>query len=715
MGDAYSEAGSRYNLLLVSGRLLLSGEISRESFDSLVREALEAAGRSGNRGAESAVHLLLAQDPAAPVEAKIGSLETALELNRGTGEVRERGFALRLLADQLMSQDPEANRDRALEILDEAIALARSGRNLNDLARAHVIRAGVGRSTGRREEALADYLAAIETVETMRDMQRDELVRARFLWSWTFLYYRTAGYLLEPVGQRPAPEDAERAFAIVERLRSRLFLDLLDAAHAAEAVAAASADRQEHGAMLDRIAEVQRTLHSPGLLDEEETAARSELARLEALEAELRDRLARDEPSYALLRRPDLASVEDLQGLLAPDQALLAFQLSTREIDETTWYWNGGSWVFLITREGVEIVPLPDRPVIEERVAVFQGLLERRDELEREAAGRLYEDLLSEALAALPPGITRLVLVPDGVLHRLSFGALRETPDAEPLAARYELGAAPSATLWHHWRSSGPGGAGSSALALADPLLETSGAEPGEERSARAGIEDALGPLPRARSEARALVRRLGGDSRLLAGAEASEGFVKSADLGRYGVLHFAAHALVDDARPQRSAVVLAPGGPEEDGLLQMRDVVTLDLDGQVVILSACSSASGELTAGEGVLGLARAFFQAGARVVVGSLWPLRDDEAAGLVEDLAEGLGRGQSVGAALAEVRRRRIAEGAPTAAWAGLVVLGDADLVPLPGGRPSRPWAWLLATGALAFLALLVLSFRRSSRRS
>jgi CHAT domain-containing protein len=205
----------------------------------------------------------------------------------------------------------------------------------------------------------------------------------------------------------------------------------------------------------------------------------------------------------------------------------------------------------------------------------------------------------------------------------------------------------------------------------------------------------------------------MGGDGRLVTGHEASERFVKTVDLDRFGILHFAAHAVVDDRNPQRSAVLLAPGAPQEDGLLQMREVVTLDLDGQVVILSACSSASGELTEGEGVVGLARAFFQAGARAVVGSLWPLRDAEAAELVEDLARHLGRGESVGGALTLASRARIEAHAPTATWAGLVVLGDADVVPLPGGRhPSsdRLPLFLVAFALVAIGLVLVLRLRK-----
>jgi CHAT domain-containing protein len=205
----------------------------------------------------------------------------------------------------------------------------------------------------------------------------------------------------------------------------------------------------------------------------------------------------------------------------------------------------------------------------------------------------------------------------------------------------------------------------------------------------------------------------------LRVGAEASEAYLKAADLDDYSILHLAAHAVVDEGKPERSAVLLAAGSEREDGLLQVREIARLELRDRVVVLSACSSASGETIAGEGPLGLARAFFAAGARTVVASLWPLRDDEAAALAEDLARHLGRGSSVGAALAAARRDRIAAGATPAAWAGLVVIGDGNLVPLPRGRARwttppvalTALATLLAAALSMMAALLV---RRARRR-
>ena len=129
------------------------------------------------------------------------------------------------------------------------------------------------------------------------------------------------------------------------------------------------------------------------------------------------------------------------------------------------------------------------------------------------------------------------------------------------------------------------------------------------ERSATLERGLRLARLPYARLESRAIARYLGGAETLL-GSLASEKALKDRDLQNYDILHFAAHAIADEGRPERSAVLLAPGGANEDGLLQAREIEGLDLSGRVVVLSACETASGAILNGEGVLSLARALLR---------------------------------------------------------------------------------------------------------
>ena len=79
-----------------------------------------------------------------------------------------------------------------------------------------------------------------------------------------------------------------------------------------------------------------------------------------------------------------------------------------------------------------------------------------------------------------------------------------------------------------------------------------------------------------ARSEGRTISWYVSGNSRLLTGLDASESALKTADLQSFGVLHFATHALVDDASPERSAIILTAGASGDDGLLQAREIADL-------------------------------------------------------------------------------------------------------------------------------------------
>jgi CHAT domain-containing protein len=249
-------------------------------------------------------------------------------------------------------------------------------------------------------------------------------------------------------------------------------------------------------------------------------------------------------------------------------------------------------------------------------------------------------------------------------------------------------------------------------LTLADPALDD-----GDETAARTrtsalfqGLR--LGRLPHARQESRAIARHVG-TADALVGAAASEEALKATDLRRYGVLHLAAHAVADEVKPERSAIVLAPGDANEDGLLQSREIHALALDGGVVVLSACYTAGGAVLSGEGVLSLARAFFAAGAHAVVGSRWPLRDSDAAELFEGFYRRLGRGASLAEALQATQNEARAAGRPASTWAALVLLGNGDLRPFAGTRVTvnrSHLAIVFTIGLTLLLALGVVGIRR-----
>jgi CHAT domain-containing protein len=272
-----------------------------------------------------------------------------------------------------------------------------------------------------------------------------------------------------------------------------------------------------------------------------------------------------------------------------------------------------------------------------------------------------------------------------------------------PLGTACTLERVASLTAWFAAASSPIPPRAASALVLADPVMGHAVA--GAAGVRRLGLLEAasLRPLAGARREAARLVGLFGDRVDVRLGSEATEHALKAADLSGVGLLHIAAHAIVDDDRPYRSAIVLTPG-EGDDGLVQMRDIVGLRLDGAIVVLAACRSADGGRYAGEGVFSLARAFLDAGASAVVANLRVLDDNESSALLTPMFAALRHGSSLRSALAKARRA-VRGSAAEAAADSTIVLGNGD-VKLEAAAPNHRSILVVAlVGVVAVLGLVV----------
>jgi CHAT domain-containing protein len=387
--------------------------------------------------------------------------------------------------------------------------------------------------------------------------------------------------------------------------------------------------------------------------------------------------LAADRAGAPDLAPPPAPRLGQIQAALGPSEALLSFEVWHPEPSMDAPYREGSSWVTVVTRRAVTAVRIPNGDVLEPQVRAWTGLLERRDGSDRAPGARLFDALLRPALASLPPEIDRLVILPDGPLHRLPLDALSEGPGTPYLAERFVLSVEPSGALWLRVRAAPRQGPGR-LLVLADP------AGPSSVQAVHRDAASLLGTLVHARREAEVALSAFPAGSELRTGPAASEGFLKSANLEGVSLLHLATHALVDVGDPERSAVVLAAGGPMEDGRLEPREIARLGLAGRTVVLAACETSAGAVYRGEGVMSLARAFFGAGATAVVGTLDRTRDEEAGTFFAAMYRRLGGGATLGQAVTGAKREAIRAGAPPAAWAGMVLLGDERVRPRAAGR-------------------------------
>jgi CHAT domain-containing protein len=216
-----------------------------------------------------------------------------------------------------------------------------------------------------------------------------------------------------------------------------------------------------------------------------------------------------------------------------------------------------------------------------------------------------------------------------------------------------------------------------------------------------------IAELKQARAEAKAITGLFANSSTWLDGASACESNLSQQASG-YRILHFAAHNFADMAQPMQSYISLTPEG-KEDGNLHAWEVMRLNLQAEMAVLSACNTGNGTIQKGEGVMGIARAFFVAGCPTVTMSLWGLHDDATADLMVDyyrhLKKGLPPDEALQAAKIQALDRAKAMAGDAASevgdkyahpyfWASTVVVGSNKL-DLGGSN------WLIYAMALAGL--------------
>lgn len=698
-GDRFTEADARLWLWMAEAML----DASEAELAAMAREALDVARASGNRGAEAYALLFVGRTSVGAAARE--HFEAAAALARETNSARAEIGALEEWGASLaldLPSDPE----EGLARLDEAHRLAQRSGNADLAVETRAARAVVLLRLGRDGEARPALAEALDELERLRARQPEPATRSRVAARFAPPFREAAGLLLARAARGGSPEDLATAYAVLERLRGQQLRDRL----AVDGPAPESAERE---AVLREIAGLQRRLIEAPLAAREREVLLASLEALETAELEIRDRIAREAAGARPMPAPYPPQLETIQRSLGQDQALLYFVVDDRERRR-----GAGSWAIAIHRGGVSAHPLPERSDLQRRVAMLRAFVERRDGSDAEGAVALHRDLLEAPLAALPRETRRLVIVPDGPLFALPFDLLRPASGAPPVAARLGIVIAPSAAVWRA-SAARPALENGDVLALGDPDLPVPGRREALSREWTLLGAAELGRLPYVQEELEGMRRALGTRVVVRQGEEATEHSIKSGDLERLVVLHLAAHAIVEERQPERSAIVLGPGTADEDGLLQAREIPALPLAGRAVVLSACRSATGELLASEGPVGLSHAFFLAGARAVVGSLWPVRDAEAAPLIREFYDRLAAGATIEEALAGARRDRLAAGAPAAAWAGFVLLGDGAWAPFPGGVPSPGgpagrWLLLVAVVVVAAAAAAGLN-RRSAGRS
>jgi CHAT domain-containing protein len=363
---------------------------------------------------------------------------------------------------------------------------------------------------------------------------------------------------------------------------------------------------------------------------------------------------------------PKLGQLE--QQVVPADQVLSALHPDEALVEITAGPRDG--WVFVLRQGKIGIGKMPlGLTEVGKLVRAVRASIILTDHLptfDIAGARKLYDDTIGTVTASLQ-GVKRLVVAPAGPLLALPFEVLLTGPadparlaEAPWLMRHFVISHVPAPAnfvglrkIANDSRASQPWFGFGDFVPIT--LRQAEGSFPGATCSDSAKLLSSLPLLPFARREldaARAILGATPQDE--LLGAAFTVPAVEKAQLKQYRVLHFAAHALLPSelhCQSEPAIVTSDPAGATDAtrALLTSSDVMQLDLDANLVILSACNSGGpGGSTAGESLSGLARAFFFAGARALMVTHWSVNDQVAAYLVADVLQRMRADRSLGVA-------------------------------------------------------------------
>jgi CHAT domain-containing protein len=409
-------------------------------------------------------------------------------------------------------------------------------------------------------------------------------------------------------------------------------------------------------------------------------------------------------PDYAKFANPGPVPLAEAQQALRSDEALVLLE-SGRE----------HSFVVLVRKDRVIARPIAlDAAAIGDAVSNLRKAFVVRDRqvepFDLARANRLYRSLFGGVEAGLD-GVDHMIVVPTGALASLPLGLLvtkppaagaqRDYVNAAFLIRRTAISDVPSARAFISQREqpsnttadrpllaiANPNFSGGAHAANAPTGLDALENECRDEGPVPPQLIRALPPLPDTADEVRKVAAIVHADNgSLLMGNDATEPRFRSMPLAQYRILYFATHGLLPTALRCQSepALVLSPPtvpatNQDADGVLDASEVAQLHLNADLVVLSACNTATaGGQFGGESLSGLAGAFFYAGARSVLASNWEVPSAQTVQLMTGMFQRLGPNLNGGVAEALRQSQLALVAKPDTAhpffWAAFTLIGD-----------------------------------------
>jgi CHAT domain-containing protein len=583
-------------------------------------------------------------------------------------------------------------------------AASRAGKE-EILWEAHFEIANAHMKKGDYLDALQNYKDSIEHLENIRSRIILEELKASYLGTDKRLeaYQNTIDLLFQMSRLEPEKSYNSEAFHFLERAKARAFLDRLEVS---QVNITHGVDRElldEEKDLMEEISNMNSELLKPALSPAQEKDVKDRLNMYEEQLEALKRKIRMSSPAYANLIYPQIISLEQTQKHML-DSGTAFFEYSLGEIN---------SYAFVITKKDLKIFPLPSTETIRSQVKAYLEAIADRDNNDFRLGHELFKSLV---FPGLDEKFEKIIFIPDGILHYLPFETLLIEEDTlHWLVKDYKIAYAPSISslreiIQHEgereWKRQ------KDLLAFGDPYFGPDEDKADTEDSLKTDTSGKETQFPRLQYSGQeiekiaSLFKKQAVD--LFFRDKATEEQLKKLDLLPYKILHFATHCIIDDIKPDRSHIVFSVGNASaEDEILQMREIFNLELNSDLVTLSACQTGLGQLIQGEGIVGLSRAFFHAGVSSAIISLWAVHDQATSQFMERYYYHLRSSNSIMDALQETKLEMIDSGVLSHPyyWAGFVVTGHSNKVIYPSGLNSVVFltALLLTVGIITFLIL------------
>jgi CHAT domain-containing protein len=610
--------------LLEATRKFVHDETSLADFNQAVEQWSRTPDVRSLPGSEDLAQIVAAIATAAPVDPH-GAVRSGM-LSAGTADL--------LQAAVLFSEGHQsaAARELAMKALNSDLSPKHRAQALALVGGTYVLEGDDGQS-------IAYFTKAIDALDlAAQDAPADRLLSGPGDGGWSSAFDLLIALLVKH-------HRYEEAFAVAERARARVFLQLMGNHRVTPRGAENTLPAQEAEVLRTQMLQWQQQARlAPAVeLDDDLRQARR---RYEALMT----RVKASNPEYAAMTTVESLQLDTIRGELPPDTTLVSYFVT-----------ENGAHAWVLDRTALQYVALPfGRTALEraqcaaKRFSVGgRGVRPLDTPCEHATVEELYGRLFAPLRAHIRN--PRLIIVPHGVLHYLPFGAFRDSRTQRYLIEDYTITYAPSASSIRFLRGKETPVQGK-ALVIGAP----------------AGV---LPELPGAMREAKMVGAKL--HSVPMVGAAAKESLLYQLK-GNVDLVHIAAHGFYDADTPLFSRLALAQGDGS-DGNLEVHEILSdVDLTGvNLVVLSACQTALGKISDGDEIVGLTRALLYAGTPGVISTLWDIGDDPAAALMDDFYSRLLLGDSAADALRHAQLQLLHGAYPDPRqWAAFTLNGDPE---------------------------------------